>query len=78
MVPVIFEYCLDPAGFFYYNDIETAKSANKYVSNNTRNPADNQLIAWVQFFKDHTLVAEVCHICFLVNILLTESFARYY
>ncbi|KDR74275.1 hypothetical protein GALMADRAFT_141343 [Galerina marginata CBS 339.88] len=48
----------DPAGFFYYNDIDTAKTANRYTSNNTTNPSDGQLIAWVTFYKDDTVVAE--------------------
>jgi len=48
----------DPSGFFYYNDLDTAKTANKYESDNTTNPKDNQLVAWVRFYKDSTLVAE--------------------
>lgn len=48
----------DPAGFFYYDNLDTAKTANKYVSDNTTNPKDSQLVAWVKFYKDDTLVAE--------------------
>ncbi|KAJ7204974.1 hypothetical protein GGX14DRAFT_569124 [Mycena pura] len=48
----------DPAGFFYYDDLDTAKAANKYVSDSTTNPKDGQPVAWVKFYKDNTLVAE--------------------
>ncbi|KAJ7224644.1 hypothetical protein GGX14DRAFT_651259 [Mycena pura] len=48
----------DPSGIFYYDYLETAKTANKYVSGNTRNPRNNNLVAWVKFYKDNTLVAE--------------------
>ncbi|KAJ7224578.1 hypothetical protein GGX14DRAFT_651111 [Mycena pura] len=49
----------DPLGQLYYNDVATLKTANKYVSDTARNPADkNQLVAWVKFYKDSTLVAE--------------------
>ena len=78
IAPVPFKYRQDPAGFFYYNDLDTAKTANKYVSDNTTNPKDGQLIAWVKFYKDDTLVAEVGGIFFQENILITDSFARHY
>ncbi|KAJ7203580.1 hypothetical protein GGX14DRAFT_398741 [Mycena pura] len=48
----------DPAGFFYYDDLDKVKTANKYVADNTTNPKDDQLIAWVKFYKDNTLVGE--------------------
>ncbi|KAJ7224581.1 hypothetical protein GGX14DRAFT_651113 [Mycena pura] len=48
----------DPQGHFYYNDLETAKTANKYESDKTTNPVGNKRVAWVKFYKDNTLVAE--------------------
>ena len=74
---VLLNCCQDPAGFFYYNDLDTAKTANKYVSDNTRNPKDNQLIAWVKLYKDNTIVAEVCHVFLQENILITQSFIQH-
>ena len=60
------KYRQDPAGRFFYDDIEKVKTANRYVSDNTTNPKNGQLIAWVKFYKDNTLVGEVCqcHISF--------------
>ncbi|KAJ7224577.1 hypothetical protein GGX14DRAFT_651109 [Mycena pura] len=49
----------DAPGQFYYNDLDLVKTANKYVSDNPENPADNnQLVARVKLYKDDTVVAE--------------------
>ena len=65
---MVFKYCQDPGGTFYYDDIDKAQTANKYKADNTRNPRDNQLIAWVKFYEDTTLVAEVCNIFFQKHV----------
>lgn len=67
---MLFEYCQDPSGYFYYDDLDKAKAATKYVSDKAENPKGHKHIAWVKFYKDNTLVAEVCHVFFEENTLI--------
>jgi len=49
----------DPAGFFYYHNLEEVKGAIRYESGTIVNPQNDQLCAWVKFFNpSNKLVGE--------------------